>query len=300
MNRFFPFSLFLLLASAWCVHATELKTWDRYRCIVERAPFGPIFDESDPAFSSAPEAPVVEAPIDEGPKLSDIIKLSAITVFGGTPAAGFTDTSDGRSYYLLEGRSAGDITLVEVHAKTKSILLRKGEKEEEIFLFGQSPTGEQAPAAAPTTPGIRAVGNTATPASGTAAKAPGYKELQRKRFEEARQRAREKAEEERKRRQEELAQMSDEEAEKKLREYNLELIRTGDGPPLPIELNRSELEQLGKEGFDVTEAIQALDEKEKAEAENPGESRAERIRRRREAARARAAAAHGDAAPPMP
>lgn len=276
-------ALALPLVFATSALATELKTWEKYRCIVDRAPFGAIFDANDPAFSPATPEPTPEEPVDEGPKLADTIKVSAITVYGGTPAAGFTDTSDGKSYYLYQGRSAGEFTLVEVHASSHSILLRKGEKEEELFLNGKGPAAET-PTAAPAAAsmGIRAVSSPQT--ASTAAKTPGYKDLQRQRFEEARKKARERAEEERRLRQEELSKLSKEEADKKLREYNLNLIRSGDGPPLPIELNREELETLGKEGFDVTEALQALDEKEATPKETP----AERIRRRRAAAAARA------------
>ena len=81
-----------------------------------------------------------------------------------------------------------------------------------------------------------------------------------------------------------------EEREKKLREYNLNLIRTGDGPPLPIELNREELVTLGEEGFDVADAIQALDEREAAGTKETPAERIRRIRAERAAARTAAGA----------
>lgn len=256
--------------------AAEPKSWPRYQCIVDRAPFGPIYKKDDPAFETPPETPTVVEPVDEGPKLSDIIKLSAITVYGGVPAAGFTDTTDNKSYYLYEGKSAGDFTLLEVHADTKSILLRKGTQEEEISANSGQENAAPAPAAGASA-GIQAV------PSKRPGRTPGYVDRQRQRADEerkkAREEARQKAEEERKKYEEEMSKLTAEEREQKLRAYNMELIRTGNGPPLPIELNREELVQLGEEGFDVAEAIQALDEREAMPKETP----AERIRRLREA-----------------
>lgn len=286
MKRHAAPAIFLLASLA--SFATELKTWDRYECIVNRAPFGPIYKEGVSDFDPPPDNTTDPVPEDTGPKLSDIIKLSAITVYGGYPAAGFTDTSDGKSYYLYEGRSAGEFTLLEVHSATKSVLLRKGDKEEEIFVNGQAPEAAPSPANAASS-GIRAV---VQPQASTTTRAPGYKDLQRQRYEESRRKDREKAEEELRRRQEELRKLSKEEMDKKLREYNLELIRSGNGTPLPIELNREELVKLGEEGFDVADAIQALDEKEAAPHK---ETPAERLRRRR----AEAAAGAGET-PPAP
>ncbi len=275
LKRTFASLPVLLLATA---ASAELKSWDRYQCIIDRAPFGPIYRENDPQFNSTPEPTPTPEP-DEGPKLSDIIKLSAITVYGGVPAAGFTDSTDNKSYYLYRGKSAGDFTLVEVYADTKSILLRKGTQEEMISMNSNSPaeasTTGKAPAAVSAVPPTRP------------GRTPGYMDRQRQRVEEERKKAREearlKAEEERRKYDEEMSKLTTEEREKKLREYNMELIRTGKGPPLPIELNREELVQLGEEGFDVAEAIQALDEREA----QPKEDRAEKIRRLREEARAR-------------
>ena len=270
---FLPVFLLAVAADA------ELKSWDRYQCIIDRAPFGPIYREDDPRFNSTPEPTPTQEPVDEGPKLSDIIKLSAITVYGGVPAAGFTDSTDNKSYYLYQGKSAGDFTLVEVYADTKSILLRKGTQEEIISMNSNTPAEAPAPGKPPAA--VSAVPSTRP------GRTPGYMDRQRQRVEEERKKAREeaklRAEEERRKYEEEMSKLTTEEREKKLREYNMELIRTGKGPPLPIELNREELVQLGEEGFDVAEAIQALDEREA----QPKEDRAEKIRRLREEARAR-------------
>lgn len=282
ISRRLPLLLLLPLATD---ASAEPKSWERYQCIVDRAPFGPIYKKDDPAFETQQESTPTPEPVDEGPKLSDIIKLSAITVYGGVPAAGFTDTTDNKSYYLYEGKSAGDFTLLEVHADTKSILLRKGTQEEEIS--ANSGQANPAPTPADGGAGIQAVPSK-RPGPG---RTPGYVDRQRQRADEerkkaAREEARKKAEEERKKYEEEADKLTAEEREKKLRAYNMELIRTGKGPPLPIELNREELVQLGEEGYDVAEALQALDEREAQPKETP----AERIQRLRAAKAQREAA----------
>lgn len=269
--------LFVLTLAAMSASAVELKTWDRYQCIVDRAPFGPIYNADDPAFQTGPSVVETPVPVDEGPKLSDIVKVSAITVYNGVAATGFTDTSDGKSYYLYEGRSAGDFTVVKINAATKSVILRKGTQEEELHQNAQGGGAEHA-ASAPAAAEVRP--------KTLAGKTPGYKDLQQRRADEDRRRQRQQEEEERRKKElEELNNMTREEREKKLREYNLNLIRTGDGPPLPIELNREELVTLGEEGFDVADAIQALDEREAAGTKETPAERIRRIRAERAAAR---------------
>jgi hypothetical protein len=81
-----------------------------------------------------------------------------------------------------------------------------------------------------------------------------YAARQRQRMEEARQRleeARRRAEDERKNQDARVEKLTGEALQKHLRDYNLEMIRTGKGPPLPIELTHEEVEQLASEGFDV-------------------------------------------------
>lgn len=285
MKAFLATSSLLLLVSA--VFAADLKTWSRYQSILDRAPFGPIYSEDDPAFNTPEEAPPEEIPVDEGPKLSDFIKVSAITVYGGTPAAGFTDTTDNKSYYLYQGKSAGDFTLVEVHAATKSILLRKGEQEEEIYVNGQAPDTNATPSMPDT--GIRA-----KPVPPTNSGKGGYLDRQRQRAAaQAKEEERRLREEEGRRKAEERKQMTFEERDRQIRDVNLELIRTGKGPPLPIKLNREDLTKLGEEGFDVAEALQALDEEEAAAQKQPPNvspeiaARREMAKKRREEAMAR-------------
>lgn len=271
---------------------SESLSWERYQPIVDRAPFGPIYSEAM-AQEEANATPVVETPpVPEGPALSETVKVSAITVFGGMPAAGFTDTAEGKSYYLYLGRSAGEFTLVDVMPDVKAVRLRKGEQEETLFLNGNGPNADAAKNPAPAV--------AAKPAPKGPPRTPGYAELQRQRAEreEARKRAREKAEEERQKRIEELERMTPEERDRDMRDKNIDIIVSGNGPPLPIELNRTDLEILAEKGFDVTDAMKALDEKEAEEAANPPSERIRRIRERREAARK--LREQGGATPPTP
>lgn len=279
-------SIRVVFAAALFVALTanaEPYDWARYQPIVDRAPFGPIYNEAMAAEEAAKQNAVEEAPpVPEGPLLADTVKVSAITVFGGVPAAGFTDTAEGKSYYLYLGKSAGEFTLVDVMPDVKAVRLRKGEQEETIFLNGNGPNAADNEGAAPAAPVVAA-----KPAPKGPPRSPGYAELQRKRAaaEEARRIAREKAEAERQKRIEELERMTPEERDRDLRDKNIEIIVSGDGKPLPIELNRTDLEILAEKGFDVAEAMRNLDEKEAAEAAEPASERIRRIRERREAAR---------------
>ena len=249
--------------------------WARYQPIVDRAPFGPIYNEAMAAEEAARLQAAQEAPpAPEGPLLSETVKVSAITVFGGLPAAGFTDTTEGKSYYLYLGKSAGEFTLVDVMPDVKAILLRKGEQEETVFLNGCGPNaGETAAKPAPSGP----------------PRTLGYAELQRRRAEaeEERRIAREQAEEERQRRIEELERIAAEEQDRELRDKNIEIIVSGNGKPLGIELNRTDLEILATKGFEVSQEMRNLDEKEAAEDPEPASDRIWRIRERREAANRR-------------
>ena len=251
--------------------ADDLKTWDRYRVIVDRAPFGPIYKEGAPGFEeNTTNTP--EPPVDEGPKLSDIIKLSAITVYGGMPAAGFTESTENKSFYLYQGKSAGDYTLVEVRAATKSIVLRKGDKEEEIFVGG-TPSAA-APAAAPS----KAMPRPSSPARPAApGQSTSYRELHQQRNEERQREIQARIEEATQRREEERARrQAEKQAEEERRAKNVEnIINGGEGDPT-IELNRAELEKLGEAGFDVAEPLRVL-------AENEADRKAEEDRKREEA-----------------
>lgn len=217
------------------------QDWDRYQVILDRAPFGRAPVGVDPSIAADAAAAAAAAAEEQGPALADIVRLSVVTLYGGRPAAGFTDSTTGRSFYLFEGESVEDYTLVSVDASGSSVVLRKGAQEAELML-GAAPV-----AAVP------------APVAISAAPKPGdtisYAARQRQRAEEARQRleeARRRAEEERKNQEARVEQLTGEALQKHLRDYNMEMIRTGKGPPLPIELTQEEVSQLAAEGYDVT------------------------------------------------
>ncbi len=198
---------------------TMPEAWNRYQPIIDRAPFGPIYDPVKAA-EEGEGGMTVPGEVVDGPTLADTVKLSGITVYGGIPAAGFTDTTDNKSYYLYEGKSSGEFTLVKVLAEKKSIVLRKGEQQETITMGGPGAAADAPESAAPASgvrpsvppsvsgrPGLplRPAGTAASAASRT----PGYTELNRKRAE-GRLAAKEKADAERKAREEQEARKNEE------------------------------------------------------------------------------------------
>ena len=287
----------------------EFHDWGRYQCIIDRAPFGAIQEAgADDEANAASQAPV--EPVPEGPKLSETVKVSAITVFGGVPAAGFTDLTENKSYYLYEGRSAGEFTLVAVHSATRSILLRRGEQEEELPMGGGA---VEADIPSPSPPPVRNTAPPPTPAR-PGHGSGGYVEAQRQRTEAQRQETQARIEAAIARRDEERARReAEKQAEKERREKNVQDIIAGKPGDSSIELTREEWVRVGEAGYDVAEILQTIDANEadrkaeeaaKREAELPprlkhreGESTEEyikRIRREREEKRAaRAAAAAG-------
>ena len=309
MNRFILTAMGAVVVAA-PLFGAEFHDWDRYQCIVDRAPFGPIFSAGSPEFENPATNNVVVDPIPDGPSLSETVKVSAITVFGGVPAAGFTDLTDNKSYYLYEGRSAGDFTLVAVHSATRSILLRKGDQEEELTMGGGAVESGN-PVEPSVKPSTQTAAKPARPTAGPGA--GGYKAAQQQRTEAQRLETQARIEAAIARREEERAKREEEKkAEKERREKNLQAIIAGQPGDPSIELTREEFVRLGEAGFDVAEALQTLDaneadrkreEAEKREAELPprlkhreGESTEEyikRIRREREEKRAARAAAGG-------
>lgn len=215
--------------------------WDRYQAIVDREPFGHVPKPGEPGSEGSVDA--VPEPEATGPGLEETVRLSMVTQYGGTPAAGFTDTTTGRSFYLYEGQTVEDFTLVSVEAGAGAATLRKGTQEARLVMGGGT---------APATPAVAAV--SAPPPAARTGDTLSYAARQRQRVEEARARAEEarrKAEEERRNQAAQVEKLTGEALQKHLREYNMELIRTGSGPPLPIELTPEEVAQLAQEGFDV-------------------------------------------------
>jgi len=217
--------------------------WDRYQVILEREPFGRAPKPGDPG-TEVDAGPVVDEPVvPEGPTLAETVRLSVVTRYGGTPAAGFTDTTTGRSFYLFEGQSVEEFTLVSVEASSGAATLRKGAQEERLVLGGMGAAAGPVASAPAGGAGVRQSSDTLS-----------YAARQRQRAEEARARAEEarrKAEEARQNQQEQVERLTGEALQKHLRDLNMEMIRSGSGPPLPIELTEDEVSQLAAEGFEI-------------------------------------------------
>lgn len=241
--------------------ANELAPYplSHYGVIMERAPFGPIPKKLTPeeaAAQAAAEAAAAEeqaAQTEEPPKGFEQIKVTALTTFGGKPAAGFTDGASNKSYYLREGDEFEGFHLVNVDFDGMEITLQRNALEAVLPLWINPATtncadissfGVTESAALNTTPA--SASKTVSPVNNNSVKSNEEQERERRRAE-----WRKKRDEERERRRQELEAMTPEEREQHLRQVNMDLIRSGDGPPLPIELTREEMEQLASEGFAV-------------------------------------------------
>lgn len=254
----------------------------RYDVIMERAPFGPLPKKLTPEEQAAAEAEAAEGASEEVveeevlPPSFEQIKVTALTMFGGKPAAGFTDGATNKSYYLREGEEFEQYQLVAVDFDGMEITLRRDEFEADLPLWINPATTNRAdvsafgvtdPAALAATP----VTTAATPAVPQAKNSKKETAKTAEELERERRRAewRKKRDEERERRRQELEAMTPEEREQHLRQVNMDLIRSGDGPPLPIELTREEMEQLASEGFAVPGVNVPMPDGAQAEGQRP-------------------------------
>lgn len=243
--------------------STVPQPLSHYDVIMERAPFGPIPKKLTPeeeaaAAAGAEETPPEEDVPEELPPAFEQIKVTAITMFGGKPAAGFTDGASNKSYYLREGEEFESYSLVNVDFDGMKITLRQNELEADLPLWINPATTNRADISSfgVTDPATLAALATNTVAASSVTAPQANNSLSKKSAEDLerekrREEWRKKRDEERERRRKELEAMTPEEREQHLRQVNMDLIRSGDGPPLPIELNREEMEQLASEGFAV-------------------------------------------------
>lgn len=233
-----------------------------YSVILERAPFGPLpqkaSQDGEGAGEGGGESEEVpsEVPEEEIPPSFEQIKVTAMTMFGGKPAAGFTDGAANKSYYLREGEEFESYTLVNVDFDGMEITLRKDAIEAVLPLWINPATTNCADISSFGVSDPSALSQTGTVAKAAVAQSPtvannNISSEEQKERERRREEWRKKRDEERERRRKELEAMTPEEREQHLRKVNMDLIRSGDGPPLPIELNQEEMEQLASEGFAV-------------------------------------------------
>ncbi|MGN0844840.1 MAG: hypothetical protein ACI4QT_06430 [Kiritimatiellia bacterium] len=240
-----PLFAFSATSEAVSLHVAEM-TPDRYEPILERHPFGPpppaTGNEEGGKEAGAAEEGETAAIIPEG---LDKVKVTLLSRFHGNPAVGFTDGTDGRSYYLLEGQTFEDFTCEEVHFAEQTVTLRRSGVSAELPLWINPATTNCADVLAYGQPAGKLGVLPQPPAENKEAEAA------REEMKERRRKAYEEFQERRRRNAEEMAALSPEDREKRLHEINTDLIINGGGPPLPIELNDEDLDKLYDAGFDV-------------------------------------------------
>jgi len=221
--------LFLImgvLIFALSAHAVEVG---KYAVILERKPFG----EPPPETAEQP----VQPPQPQGPPLSDQYKLNAMKETEDGIWIGFIDIKTSKSYYLKMGESEDGVEVVDADYDLEKALLRKDGREGWITMGG---TRGGSSAVMPSGVGFPQLSSGDQSGNGKTNRLS-YAERRRKRLEEL---------EERRRRMAQVPQMSPEEMQKKMEEYQMELIRSrGEkGPPLPMPLTPEMDAQLVAEG----------------------------------------------------
>jgi len=207
--------------------------FSRYAPILERRPF------SSPVVEEAAPAPVtVAAP----PAFVQHLRMVAITESPAGIRVGFVNIREKppKPYFLYVGDSEDGILLAEADYDRERALLRKGGEQYWLSMGETTSIAEQSPPAAPSrSPSGVQRASAATEANSQnerRARAMSYAERRRQRIEEMRKRA------------QESRNLSEEEVEKRLREYQMKLIREGK-TPLPIPITEEMDAQLVKEGI---------------------------------------------------
>lgn len=129
------FAVFAVTSTLLRATVEQPVSFDKYRMILDRAPFGqPPKAPSDAEIAAALAQAAQTQPEEALPRLSDTISLNAMSRFRGVPAAGFLDRETGKSFFLTEGQTLGDFTLEEVSFETSSVILARGSQVEPIYL----------------------------------------------------------------------------------------------------------------------------------------------------------------------
>ena len=207
--------------------------FSRYSLILERRPFA----AADLADDSAAQVVTLVAP----PAFVKDLRMCAITESPAGIRVGFVNISakPPQPYYLYVGDSEDGIELVEADYDTEGALLRKGSEQFWLHMGGESLVGGTPPPSAgaslpPTTSSTRVPSISRPPTVGSADDVS-YAERRRRRLEEMRERAAASRD------------LSEAEVEKRLRDYQMDLIRKG-LTPLPIQLTPEMDAQLVQEG----------------------------------------------------
>ena len=235
-------SLGLVLACGTAV-ASDKVDFSRYDVILDRKPFG------EPP---AAETPATPPPATAATSFIKDIRMCAITDnpdFG--VRVGFVNLAAKKNYYMRVGETEDEIQVVDADYEKEAALLQKGADAFWINMAGQVNPGSSGPfSTATAAPADGAVASAGVASSPGPAMAPPSPAPERMSYAERVKIRREALEQRRKEQEERLKKLAGGEAEKKLKEYQMELIREGGkkGPPLPIPLTKEMDDQLVAEG----------------------------------------------------
>ena len=231
---------------------------DRYRPILDRAPFGPpppkgptpeelaAMTNSVPVPEPEPEPYVIPPGLDK-------VKVTLLSRYRGTKAVGFMDGESGKPYFLFEGQEFDGFECRAIDLENQMVTLAKSGLEAELPLWINPATTNCADVTTFGQPGGRPVDlstlQTKTKWELDQERAEAKKKLEEKRA--AREERRREMEERRRQHAAEMAALTPEEREQRMHDIAVDIIVNESGPPLPVELNERDLDRLEAEGFDV-------------------------------------------------
>lgn len=223
-----------LLTAGFTLPVYAATDFARYSQILERRPF------SSPVAESAPLPVTVTAP----PAFVQTLRMVAITESPAGVRVGFVNIQKQppKPYYMYVGDSEDGIRLAEANFDQERALLQK-DGEQFWMTMGSGTVDSATTPVQETPPPAPVIQNRRTISEPNMVKtgddgnvAISYAERRRQRLEEMRMRA------------QESRNLSEEEVEKRLREYQMKLIREGK-TPLPIPITEEMDAQLVKEGI---------------------------------------------------
>ena len=250
----------LCASRAGAVTSSEMSG-DRYRPILERAPFGPPppkgpTPEELAAMTNVVEEVVPETPAYVIPPGLDKVKVTLLSRYRGTKAVGFMDGESGKPYFLFEGQEFDGFECRAIDLENQMVTLAKSGLEAELPLWINPATTNCADVTTFGQPGGKPVDlstiQTKTPWELEQEREEARRKLDEKRA--AREERRKEMEERRRKHAEEMAALTPEEREQRMHDIAVDIIVNDSGPPLPIELNDRDLDRLEAEGFDVSAA----------------------------------------------
>lgn len=250
----------LCASRAGAVTSSEMSG-DRYRPILERAPFGPPppkgpTPEELAAMTNSIPVPEPEPEPWKIPPGLDKVKVTLLSRYRGTKAVGFMDGESGKPYFLFEGQEFDGFECRAIDLENQMVTLAKSGLEAELPLWINPATTNCADVTTFGQPGGKPVDlasiQTKTPWELEQEREEARRKLDEKRA--AREERRKEMEERRRKHAEEMAALTPEEREQRIHDIAVDIIVNDSGPPLPIELNDRDLDRLEAEGFDVTAA----------------------------------------------